>query len=229
MSYLIIVFIFVAQKEHKLICKNIEVEVVDSVQNAFVDSKEILILVDHNYKGIVGQPLDSIDKERLEIIIDRNPSVKNAEVYSTLTGKLRVEVKQRKPILRVMGQKKGYYIDEQGRVMPLASKFTSRVLVASGAITKSLAQGELLELARFISEDEFWHSLIDQIYVTSKKEYILVPRVGSQKIVLGSLENYRYKFRKLLALYRDGFSRSGWNKYSKIDLKYKNQVVCTKR
>jgi len=56
-----------------------------------------------------------------------------------------------------------------------------------------------------------------------------VPRVGAHMIMLGSLENYRGKLHKLMVLYREGFSRVGWNQYEWINLKYKDQVICTKK
>lgn len=229
LGYLIIVFTFVTRKEKKLFCHNIEVTVEDSLRNRFVDDKDILKLISRGRTKLIGVSLDSINKEDLEEIISKNPSIKNAEVYSTLTGTLQVKVEQRKPILRILKGNRGYYLDEEGAIMPLSRNYTSRILVASGSISRELALGELFQFAKFIHEDEFWNAQIDQIYVTSSGEYILIPRVGDQKILFGNFGNYRHKFKKLYALYRDGFGRVGWNKYKMINLKYKNQVVCTKR
>ena len=227
--YLIIVFTFVGRKEEGLVCRNIHVRVVDSARNSFVSQSDISSLVRRNYDGVEGAVMSSVDKGQLEDLIDHNPSIKKSEVYSTLTGNLQIDVEQRKPILRVFGSRKGFYIDREGKVMPLSRQYTSRVLVASGKISKELAKGDLFELALFIHEDDFWNSMIDQVHVTRDGEYILIPRVGAQKIVLGQLKGYPRKFKKLFALYRDGFSRTGWNQYKKINLKFKNQVVCTKK
>jgi cell division protein FtsQ len=47
-------------------------------------------------------------------------------------------------------------------------------------------------------------------------------------VVFGSIENYEEKFRNLEAFYKKGLPVSGWNLYKEINLKYKNQIVCTK-
>jgi len=229
LGYLIIVFNFVSRKESNVLCRNIKVTVEDSQKNGFVKRSDIHRLIKRSNIKVIGVSRDSINKEKLEEIIQKNPSVKNAEVYSTLTGDLRVEVDQRTPILRVFNGNRGYYIDEEGEIMPLSTNYTSRILVASGNISRKLALNELVELVRFIRRDDFWHSQIDQIYINSQKECILIPRVGDQKILFGSIENFQRKFAKLQALYRDGFGKVGWNRYKTINLKYKNQVVCTKR
>jgi cell division protein FtsQ len=57
----------------------------------------------------------------------------------------------------------------------------------------------------------------------------LTPTVGSQQIILGKIENYKENLEKLRLFYEKGLSKVGWNNYSVINLKYKNQVVCTKK
>jgi len=56
----------------------------------------------------------------------------------------------------------------------------------------------------------------------------MVPRIGSQIIVLGSTKGFQKKMARLKRLYESGFSKVGWNKYKKIDLTYDNQAVCTR-
>ena len=48
-------------------------------------------------------------------------------------------------------------------------------------------------------------------------------------IVIGEVYNLESKFNKLMLFYEEGLSKTGWNEYKTINLKYKDQVVCTKR
>jgi cell division protein FtsQ len=57
----------------------------------------------------------------------------------------------------------------------------------------------------------------------------LVPRVGDQTIYMGSLEKYEKKLRRMRIFYEKALVKVGWNKYSRFNLEYDNQVVCTKR
>ncbi len=227
-GYLIGVFSFANGKSEKLVISGTQVKVVDSVKSDFVRDADVERIIKKKYPKIIGTSIYDINKEVLEDLIDKIPYVKKSEVYNSLSGKLIIEIKQRNPIVRILTGN-GYYIDAEGEKMPLSSNYTSRVLVVSGAVNDQLIKEELLELVKFIINDEFWKSQITQIYVDSHREYILIPRVGSQKIELGSIENYQSKFQKLSALYADGFSKKGWNTYNRINLRYKDQVVCTKK
>ena len=61
------------------------------------------------------------------------------------------------------------------------------------------------------------------------KEIAMQVKVGDQVIELGDTTNLENKFADLLAFYRNGMPRAGWDAYSKISLKFKDQVVCTKK
>ncbi|WP_321279451.1 hypothetical protein [Marinifilum fragile] len=228
LGYLLVSFSFVGEKRDAIVLNDIKVKVKDSVDSGFVSNKDVETIVKKQYPDWEGNSVYAINKEVLEDKINQVPYVKKSEVYSSLSGNLIVEIHQRNPIVRIL-QGRGYYIDEEGKKMPLSPKFTSRVLVVSGAVNEQLIKEELFDLVKFITNDEFWKSQITQIHVTREKEYVLVPRVGAHKIELGSIENYQKKFKKLYALYTDGFAKTGWNRYKGINLKYENQVVCTKK
>ena len=53
--------------------------------------------------------------------------------------------------------------------------------------------------------------------------------MGSHKIILGSAHDLEKKFEKLKVFYRKGLEKVGWDRYQTINLKFENQVVCTKR
>ena len=144
-----------------------------------------------------------------------------------------------------------YYLDDDGKMMPLSDKYTSNVLVANGNISESFGQNyfrsvaniakdstlrarsvldELYAMATYINKDEFWKAQIQQIYINNDKEMELIPLVCNHKIIFGDTSNMEEKFNKLLTFYKQGLSYTGdWNKYSIINLKFKNQIVCTKK
>jgi len=87
----------------------------------------------------------------------------------------------------------------------------------------------LFQLANFIDLSSFWSAQISQVYVNENGDFELTPRVGGHTILFGSGTDIEEKFKKLMTFYKKGLSRTGWNEYSLINLKFKNQVVCTKR
>ena len=43
------------------------------------------------------------------------------------------------------------------------------------------------------------------------------------------VQDYETKFDNLMLVYKDVFSKTGWTMYDTVSLKFKNQVVCTRR
>lgn len=226
--YLIVVYYLIGSEKTNLVCKGVKIEFENKSGKNFVSKKDITKLIFNNF-NLVGEKIDTVDKNKLEKLINNNSCVKNVEVFSSITGNICVSISQKKPIIRVLNGGRDYYVDSDGELMSWSPNYTARTLVASGFISKKMAKGELLKLANFINESEFWKSQISQIYVRKNKEYILIPKVGAHKIELGEIINFQHKFDKLYALYKEGFTKSGWNKYKTINLKYENQIVCTKR
>ena len=113
--------------------------------------------------------------------------------------------------------------------MPLSRHYVAHVLVASGQIDEKLALGDLYKFALFLEEDDFWNDWIGQIYVDSDNNVELIPRVGNHKVVLGTFDDYQTKLENLRLFYEQAIPKVGWEKYSEINLKYKNQIVCIKR
>jgi cell division protein FtsQ len=228
LSYFIFAVFTFSYKSDKQVCKGIEVTVKDSSQLRFISKKEIAHLLEKHHLNPVGLSMNLIKTEEMEKMLKQQFRIKNAECYKTPSGKVRVEITQREPILRIMSNARSYYIDKDGETMPLSSSFTAYVPVVTGAVNEKLAKGILYDFALYLKKNPFWDSQIEQIHMDYNEEVELVPRVGNHIIILGKLDNYEYKLNKLYSLYEKGFSKTGWNRYKKINLKYDNQVVCTK-
>ena len=89
---------------------------------------------------------------------------------------------------------------------------------------------DIYNISAFITKDSVLASLIHQINITAEKEIELYPSIGNHKIIFGEATDFEEKFNKLKLFYTEGLNKTdGWNKYSTINIKYKNQVVCTKK
>ena len=250
-AYIAVAMSFVKEKRNKILCHDIKVNISDSLTNGFIKVSDIEDFFHETDMNIIGSPIESINTKDLERRLKQYSSVKNSEVYVTLEGDIRVDIDQRNPIVRVINKRgQSYYIDQEGTIMPLSSQYSSHVLVANGYIVEHFEVGrtrdiycniedenweknrlicDLYELSKFIYEDEFWKAQIEQIYVNDDLEFELIPRVGAHIIYLGNIDNYKEKFRNLRAFYMQGLNNVGWNIYDKINLKFENQVICTKR
>lgn len=227
-AYLIIVLTFAATKLREVKCKGLQVVVDDTGENVFIDENEVLKVIKRGYGDLKGVNIVGVDKDSMEHILVRNSVIKSAQVYYSLDGYFHVEITQRKPVLRVMSGE-GYYVDEDGKVMPLSGKYTSRVVVATGNISRKFACNGLYPFVMELRDDKFWDALIEQIVVTNDNEVVLIPKVGNFRIMVGDLDGVDKKMENLRLFLREGIALKGWNVYKEINLKFENQVVCVKR
>lgn len=201
-----------------------------------VTSSDIRTAIDRAFGfPMEGLPMQDIDVARIEKVLEKDPLILNADVFVDARSDLRINIEQRPPLVRVIDQDgKNYYLDENGIRMPLSRHFSVRVLAANGNIPphvpdfmerKKHGLKDLFLLSKEISGDAFLHGMIQQIYVNNKGEFVLVPMIGDQLILLGTYRDIPEKLRKLKIFYKEALPYEGWRKYSVIDLRYRGQVV----
>jgi len=229
-AYLLITVFYTDKGEkHDLVCKELHIDIIDTLSRHYLTDNDIISCITKAGLSPVGKKLSTINTAAIENNLKDNRLIKKAECYKTIDGTVRIKVYQRAPILRIFTAKGSYYVDNEGEKMPVPTNFAAYVPVASGFIEDEFATKKLYEFALFLRQDKFWNSQIKQIYVAPNDDIELTPAVGSHQIILGKIENYKENLDKLRLFYEKGISKTGWNKYSVINLKFKNQVVCTKK
>ena len=173
--------------------------------------------------------MSDVNTEKIEQELLKNEMIANVEAYKTPSGIVKMEVMQKIPIIRIMSVTGSYYVDNMGTTMPISRRYAAHVPLASGFVEKEFAVTDLYKFALFLQENEFWNDLIEQIYVFQDQEVELIPKVGNHRIMLGTIDDFRDKLDKLKLFYEQAIPKVGWEKYSVINLKYKNQIVCTKK
>lgn len=235
-AWFVVIMGFVTGEADKVLCTHIDVILSDTIYSRFVTRSDVREILENSEMHLQGYPLAEINLRKLERELEENPYIRNAEVSKDISGKLEVRVDQRVPLVRIMPEgKQGFYLDLEGKRLPLSHQFTPLILLASGNIPdQGIRQPadhleEIHRFSQYLSGHPFWKEQIVQIYVDQHGEYELIPRVGAHHILLGSMDQWQKKLRNLEMLYRQGLSRYGWNNYGTINLKYTNQVICTKR
>ena len=231
---LITLMSFIGIKKAGVVCTAVKVNIPGS--QYFIDKQEVDQILQTSSHTLIGRKLEGINIQELENKLRANPFIEFAKVYTEMDGVLRVEVSQRQPILRIMNHyDMDFYVDQHGLKIPLSPNFTARVLVANGFIDElftnhvdslhtKLAK-DLFLTADFIRKDSLWDAQIAQLYVNKDHEIELIPRVGSQRILIGNADSLQVKFANLMAFYKQVLPKVGWDKYSTINIKYSGQVV----
>ncbi|RRD79399.1 cell division protein FtsQ/DivIB [Tannerella forsythia] len=227
--YLVFSVILMNGKEEDGVCRQITVVVKDSADRHFIDRKDVLSILKNTSLYPINQRLRDINTEKIERKVADNELIDRVSVYKTPSGNINIEVTQKTPVLRVFSTQGSYYIDEHGHIMPVSPRYATYLPIASGNIEKSFATTDLYKFALFLQKHDFWNNQIEQIYVYPNKEVELIPRVGDHRIFLGSFDDFREKMDHLQLFYEQAIPKVGWEKYRIINLKYKNQIVCTKK
>lgn len=228
-GYLIFAAFFFSGKPEKDICNHFKIATTSDEGKAMIDLAEIEIMIDLKGLNPYGKPLNEVNTYEIEQVILENKMVKKANVFVSGSNGIRVEIEERQPILRIITNSgEDYYIDKEGKKVPLSKLFVADLPLATGYINEEFAQKDLYNFALFMGEDEFWNKQIEQIVVLPNKELKLIPKVGNHDIILGNLDNFQEKLTKLMTFYQKGLPEVGWNRYSVIDLKYDKQIVGTK-
>lgn len=195
--------------------------------NLFITYETVNKLLIQNYGVLKSQPKENIILRSLERTLKSNEMIEEADVYLTIDGKLGATIKQRTPIARVNDEGVAYYIDSKGFRMPLSSNYSARVPLLRGLNSNNT--NEVYKMAKIIFNDSFLQKQIIGIEVNAKNEFILKTRVGHQYIEVGVFDNIEQKIKKLKAFYQKTMKDKSLDKYQTINLKFKNQVVCTKK
>lgn len=211
------------------VCQDLQVVVKDSLDKHFVSESDLVSILKKASLNPLNKPMGDINTEKIEEELKKNEMIARIEAYKTPSGIVKLEVEQKIPILRVISPRGNFYVGNLGTTMPVSFRYVADVPLVSGYVEKELAVTDLYKFALFLQENEFWNNQIEQIYVHPDNEVELIPRVGNHRIVLGSFDNYEEKLDNLRLFYDKVIPKIGWEKYSIINLKYKDQIVCTKR
>ena len=185
---------------------------------------------------LMQRQVKTVDCDQVAEAARRIPYLTNVSASVSVSGKVVVRADQRRPIARLYYADRAYYIDRDGAVFPSSDAGACDVLIAGGDFAEPLRtdtlspQMEALwKVAAYLDQEDDYSCLIDQIYVKRNGDIMMVPKVGDHVVELGDADNLDSKFDNLLTFYRKGMPRAGWDTYSQISLKFKGQVVCTKK
>jgi cell division protein FtsQ len=227
---------FSERKQAGVLCANVRVEIRNIHENHFMDEADVTKLVQASIPTLKGTALRRIDLASVERALMADRHIKDAELYGDLKGNLVVRVDLRRPMARVIqDDAPDAYVAEDGAVMGISDKFSSRVLiltgkgmkplVESGDFTKSEEGRQLVEVMEYIFEDPFWTAQVAQLDLNAKGDITLYPQVTGQVVDFGKAEGYQEKLRKLMVFYKEILPQKGWTRYERVNLTYEGQLI----
>ena len=225
-ALVIFLFSFTSKRnEERKLAKSEVIFLNDSV--TFIKHGMVNKLLIENKRDASSIQKDKLDLNKLEKSINSNPMIEKSEVFVTIDGVLKAVVKQKTPIARVFNDNDSFYIDYQGNIMPLSDEFTARVPIISGEINKE-NKDNLNRLLQFVCKDDFLKKNIIGIQILPDGSLKMTNRNFDYEIEFGKIVNVERKFSNYKAFFQKAVSDSSLQKYKKINLRFIQQVVCSK-
>jgi len=193
----------------------------------FVRQETVNKLLIENKRDASSIQKVTLDLNKLEKSLDAQEMIEKSDVFVSIDGVLKAVVKQKTPIARVFDDGASFYIDYKGNRMPLSANFTARVPLVLGGINKKNNE-DLADLFRIIYDDAFLKKNIIGIQIMSNGSLIMLNRNFDFQIDFGRMINVERKFKNYKAFFQKAVLDSSLYKYKKIDLRFTEQVVCTK-
>lgn len=240
-------------RHDSLTVRRVDIVVCDSGSMSFVTSEMVREWLRAAGMEFRGKATDEINTSEVERFVCGKGFVKSADVYTDIEGTMTIELTQRKPFLRVLTAG-GYdfFVTDDGYVLPARSRTARYVPVVTGGFAPPFEPGfegnfankaeteeknrdknylfftKLVNFAKLVECDDFWSSQIVQIVASADGSIELIPRAGNHVILFGSPDGGERKLEKLRLFYRNALSWEGWETWHYIDVRYENQIVCTK-
>lgn len=225
MAYTVYSLVVFRTVEDQVKCNDLEISITADIP--LITEDELHRMLRDEDLHPIGVSVADLRTEQIERFLRAHPYVKYVRCYHDPKGKVNLELELRKPLFLVVGNE-NFYVDQEGKILPSKPGVMAYVPVVTGRVTRTMLQGELYEMIRFIARNEFWNAQIQQIHVRDDQKTELVPRVGNALILLGTTDGYEKKLERLYRLYEKAFNVMGWNTYRMLDLQFENQIVAVK-
>ncbi|MFT4202491.1 MAG: hypothetical protein QM610_01140 [Chitinophagaceae bacterium] len=217
-------------------CPDFRISIEGKNNQIFIDEKEIIHIAKEN-GGAEGIPAKNINLKRLEEALELNPWISHAKMYFDDENNLCASIWESEPIARVFTlEGSSFYIDTASRILPLHPAVIARLPVftsftsSNSRLSKpdSLLLLDVKKIAQFIIADTFWNAFVSAVNINVDKTFDIVPTLGNTLIAIGRGDSLPEKFDRLYSFYKQVWTKTGFNRYEKVDVRCYNQVVATR-
>src|ERR1700744_3934525 len=220
-------------------CKGYLIGISGPPTGFFIGKKDIAsLLAPAGAPKIQDKPIQSFDLRHMETTLEKNIWIRKARLFFDNNGVLHVDVVERMPATRIFtNDGSSFYCDSEGVQLPVIPQLPARLPVFTGYPSRtigrkgpdSLLTAGILHVSEFIRKDSFWTAQIAQVNILPDRTFELEPEIGNHRVTFGDGNDIGPKFHRLFLFYSEVLSRTGFDKYERIDVSYAGQVVATRK
>lgn len=229
LAYVVCAGVWAHAEASKNTCKGIDIEIVDGFSADSVTRRGVLAEIKSYPEKIIDAQIPTIDTKKLENYLKGFPQFEDVTCNFTTSGILNVKVIPMVPEIRVFEDSASYYVNKDGKIMASKAGFFVDVPVVSGKFNDKFRPKDIFPVTRFIANDPMLKNLVGMVYAQDHDNILLVPRINGHIINFGDTTRLPEKKQALLGMYRKVLPYKGWEEYDTISVKFRGQVVATRR
>jgi cell division protein FtsQ len=239
---LVALFIFARENYLDTPIRSVNVNIDRNADSGFV--KKEVVLADINTLCATAK-IGTVNMASISKQLKSNPWIESSSSFVDLDANLNVKLKEYEPVMRVFGTNgQSAYVTAEGMLLPVSRSHTPHVLIASGNFNLDSIQFnhklcDSIEVERnilnakylleAIERNIFMKNNVGQIYCNGRNEFEIVAKGIGSRIVIGDTCNIDDKLKRLEIFIEQKANSLEIKSFKTINLKYKNQIVCTKR
>lgn len=208
----------------------IDVAIHDTLSTHFLTQPDIIEECGIDPDSLQGIRRSTFDLNGLEKRLKASDKIQQANASILASGCLRIDVVPMTPVARVFEHgSKSYYINVEGKVISAEPRHHLDVPVVMGAFDSIHPATRLLPLLDRIASDPGMAALVSTVVQEHDGNIILVPVIVGHVINFGDTTGISDKFARLRTFYRTVAPHKGWEMYDTVSVKWRGQIVATKR
>ena len=230
LSYIAIASMWAIDYAEQQTLDDIVINIDKNSPTKFVTKEGVVQKLGKTADKIKHTPIAELNIEKLERQLSQDNSFENVECYISSDNKLQIDIVPMIPEIRVFSPDgKSYYINKDGKRIDTGNEFFMDVPVVTGNFDQKFPAKNILPVTRHIAADDYLKNLITMIEVKSATNILLYPCIKGQVINIGDTTELTKKFDNLTLFYRKVMNHKGWETYDTISVKFRNQIVATRR
>lgn len=223
-------------------CTGIKVNIAYSGENAAVSEKEVIGMIEANQIATIGVPQKEINTDSIRVVLEKHDYIKCVDKIRFNRRVLTIDITLKDFLLHVFSTNgEQYFIDKEGEMLHFSQQVQERLIIVNGNISSTYKAGKNISnlkrnilgsayrVALKIDADEFNRAQYREIYINENQEIELIPSVGRVVILFGDESDADEKLQNLQETYRNGLIFMDLDKYSQLDVRYKNRIIAKKR
>ncbi|MBD5328346.1 MAG: hypothetical protein HDS03_00410 [Bacteroides sp.] len=228
-AYCISMSVWAKSEADRHVCEGIDIEVKGNRNMDAVVVKGVARELARYPRRIKGEPLNKLNTLAIEKYLSDLNTFESVNCMISSGGRLKIEIVPLVPVMRLFIGDKSYYVNKDGKQIDSKAEFYTDAPVVTGKFNANFEPWEVVPLVKFIAKDPMLKELVAMVEAQDSQNLLLVPRMLGHVVNFGDTTRLEEKKEALKLFYRKVMPYKGWEEYDTISVKFRDQVVATRR